>query len=160
MRKQLFVWFFMVLTVSGAVAFAQKVSSGKKSVPPEVSQVGTRFAAAVNAKDAAKAVSLYADDAVLMPPNGEIVRGHTDIEAFWKKLIEQGLNVSTDTIEASASGSIGYEAGTYELSIQPAEGQAIHDKGKYVNLMKRGADGHWRMVFDIWNSSLPAAPTK
>jgi ketosteroid isomerase-like protein len=142
MRKQLFVWFFMVLTVSGAVAFAQKVSSGKKSVPPEVSQVGTRFAA------------------VLMPPNGEIVRGHTDIEAFWKKLIEQGLNVSTDTIEASASGSIGYEAGTYELSIQPAEGQAIHDKGKYVNLMKRGADGHWRMVFDIWNSSLPAAPTK
>jgi ketosteroid isomerase-like protein len=161
MRRRAFACMGTVLLVGSIVALAPKsFAQKKKPVPAEVSEVGAKFGSAVNGKDAAKAAALYGTDAQLMAPNAEIIRGRANIEAFWKKLIEQDLKVSTTTIEADVSGSIGYETGTYDLSFRSADGQVIHDQGKYVNLMKRGGDGHWYMTIDIWNSSLPAAPAK
>jgi len=146
--------------VLAGVVHAEKRSAGKKSVPKEVSEVGASFAAAVNGKEASKAASLYSMHASLMVPNGEPINGREGIEVFWKQLVEQGLTVSTTTVDADASGSIGYETGTYELSFRTSEGQLIRDKGKYVNLMKREADGHWRMIVDIWNSNEPIKASK
>lgn len=159
MKRRFTVAVFLVMAVA-RVVFAGEPASGKKSLPKEVSEVGASFAAAVNAKDASKAALLYSKNASLMIPNGEPIRGREGIEAFWKQMVGQGLMVSTTTSEADASGSIGYETGTYELSFTTADGQIIRDKGKYVNLMKREADGHWRMIVDIWNSNEPVTPNK
>jgi len=42
----------------------------------------------------------------------------------------------------------------YTLTIQPEEGDAISDNGKYVEIWKR-ENGSWKMDVDIWNSSVP-----
>lgn len=156
--KRLFVVtsLLSIAALTGA-AIAGTAANGKKAVPKEVSGVGSRFAAAVNAKDAAKAAALYSDGGSLMVPNGETIQGRANIEAFWRALVAQNLTITTTTTAMDASGSIGYEVGTYELSIGTGE-KATHDRGKYLNLMRREADGHWRMIVDIWNSSLPASP--
>jgi uncharacterized protein (TIGR02246 family) len=136
--------------------FAEAMGAKKASVPPEVAHAGENFKAAVNARDFAKVASLYAEDAVLMPPNGETISGRSEIEAYWRKLLEQEFTVaSTASIDASVSGSLGYETGTYEISLKLPGGQSISDKGKYMNVMKRASDGHWYLAYDIWNSSLP-----
>jgi uncharacterized protein (TIGR02246 family) len=159
MKRLFFSTSLLLIVAVTAVAFAEKAAKAKRTVPREVSEVGSRFAAAVNAKDAAKAAALYSDDADLMVPNGETIKGRANIEAFWESLVAQGLTISTATTAVDASGSIGYESGTYDLSLGTGEKPA-HDRGKYLNLMRREADGHWRMIVDIWNSSLPANAPK
>ena len=54
--------------------------------------------AAFNSGDAGSVTGLYADDAILVPPGSEVVRGHDDIQAFWAGLIEEPAHVTQDNV--------------------------------------------------------------
>ena len=47
-------------------------------------------------------------------------------------------------------------SGVYELTVSPPGGGTISDKGKYVVVYRQQADGTWKAVADIFNSSQPA----
>ena len=64
------------------------------------------------------------------------------------------------TASASKGGDLGYTSGTYQFSITGSDGKPIPDKGKYVVVWKKDASGKWKVVADIFNSDLPAAPAK
>lgn len=121
----------------------------------ELGQMNRDFAAALNAKDAKMAASVYTEDAVLIPPDEDMVRGRENIEAYWKAAIEEGgvRDVSVETIDAQSSGEFGYEIGTFELTSNGPDGEAVKDKGRYIELLKRGPDGKWYSTAGIWNSS-------
>ena len=149
-----FLMFFVASTVQLPIRKKAKAFSGGVKSP---SQMGDEFAAAMNAKDAQRAAALYAADAVVMPPNGEIIHGRTAIEASWKQLLEQGLSeVRSKSLDSGAAGDLAFETGTFELTIQVPGGPVIQDRGKYMNVLRRSRDGRWRTVYDMWNSSLPA----
>jgi uncharacterized protein (TIGR02246 family) len=114
------------------------------------------WVAAANAKDTAKVTSLYTDDAVLMPPNSPMAKGHAAIEGVWKGLIDQGArNIVLAPIGVAASGDMAYEAGTYTFMMNGPGGSPASDKGKYLMTAHRGADGKWLITYDIFNSDLP-----
>jgi ketosteroid isomerase-like protein len=46
--------------------------------------------------------------------------------------------------------------GTYQGTMNDAKGKPITDRGKYVTVWKKQADGNWKVVVDIFNSNLPA----
>ncbi len=128
-----------------------------------VSQVSAAVAAAANSRDVALIGKHFAEDAVLMPPNAAIVRGRAGIEEFWKGLITGGLGeVFIASMGSGASGDVGYDAGTYHISMSPPGAAPVVDKGKYLTVLRRGKDGRWRITYDIWNSDPPApqAPAK
>jgi ketosteroid isomerase-like protein len=60
------------------------------------------------------------------------------------------------TIEGlNGSGDVVYEVGNYTLKLQ-LEGQGnFEEKGKYVLIWKKMADGTWKRHVDIWNSRMP-----
>lgn len=121
----------------------------------ELGQMNRDFAAALNAKDAKMAASLYTEDAVLIPPGEDLVRGRKNIEAYWKFAIDSGgvCDVSVETIDARSSGALGYEIGTFELTANGPNGEALKDKGRYIELLQRGSDGKWYSTAGIWNAS-------
>ena len=120
----------------------------------ELGQMNRDFAAALNAKDAAKAASLYAEDAVVIPPGEAMVRGRANIEAYWKGAIEAGVRDATvQTIDAQSSGSMGYEIGTYTLISKGPNGEPVKESGRYIELLKRGSDGRWYSTAGIWNEA-------
>lgn len=121
----------------------------------ELGQMNRDFAAALNAKDAKMAASLYTEDAILIPPGEAIVRGRADIEAYWKGAIESGgvRDVSVETIDAQSSGDFGYEIGTFVLTATGPDGKPVKDRGRYVELLKRGPDGKWYSTAGIWNAA-------
>jgi ketosteroid isomerase-like protein len=45
-------------------------------------------------------------------------------------------------------------------STNPKTKKPATDKGKYVTVFKKQADGSWKVVADIFNSDGPAAPAK
>jgi uncharacterized protein (TIGR02246 family) len=107
-----------------------------------------RYVTASNQGDVETLTSLYADDAVLLPPAHAAIEGRKAIEEFWRQGTDQGLRVTTLRIEVA--GDIGYLIGRYNL---PATAKEQADSGKYVMCLKRQRDGAWKLTADIWNSS-------
>jgi uncharacterized protein (TIGR02246 family) len=127
-------------------------SQGKATLQPSARQaiqaaVG-RYVDASNQGDIETLTSLYADDAVLLPPDHAPIEGRKAIEEFWRQGTDHGLRVTTLRLEVA--GDVGYLIGRYNL---PATTKAEADSGKYVMCLKRQRDGAWKLTADIWNSS-------
>jgi uncharacterized protein (TIGR02246 family) len=121
-----------------------------------VGDTNKRWMAAARAGDAAALAALYTEDAILLPPGVEPLHGRTAIEAFFKAGIEMGIRDATlETVEEEYFGDVAHEVGAYTMEIAPAGGQAMTDKGAYVVIWKREADG-WKLRVDIWRSNAPA----
>ena len=106
-------------------------------------------------------VAFYTDDAIVLPANDKIA---TDKDAIRKTigdpLAAPGFSVKWQTakVEVARSGDIGYSQGTYELTMNDPKGKPVSDRGKYVEIWKKQADGTWKCAVDTFNSDLPAAP--
>ena len=57
--------------------------------------------------------------------------------------------------EVSASGDLGYTVGTYEMSVNDAEGNPQRTVGKYLTAWKKQSDGQWKVVVDCFNADAP-----
>ncbi len=64
-----------------AVLAGTGVIHAQGKTDPTLNKLTAEFEAAFNSKDAAKVASLYAEDAVAMPPNRPMVKGRSAIEA-------------------------------------------------------------------------------
>jgi ketosteroid isomerase-like protein len=97
----------------------------------------------------------YSPDAILMPPNQEVIQGRDAIAAFF-----EGYPPFTDLtftpVEVDGAGDIAYVYGIYSLMlILPGEEQPVPDNGKYIEIWKRQVDGTWKLALDIFNSDVP-----
>ena len=107
-----------------------------------------RYVEASNKGDVATLASLYAEDAMLLPPDHEPIQGREAIRAFWRQGTDEGLEVTNLAVEVD--GNLGYLVGQYNL---PATDEEPADSGKYVMCLKRQGDGSWKVTADIWNQS-------
>lgn len=107
-----------------------------------------RYVTASNQGDAQALADLYSEDAVLLPPDHEPVRGREAIGAYWSQGTDRGLEVTTLAVEVNAD--LGYLVGRYHLA---ATDEEPADSGKYVMCLKRQRDGAWKLTADIWNQS-------
>ena len=115
-----------------------------------------KFSHGIRTKDLASIEQLYSEDAVLMPPNNEMVKGRQGSRGFWSAAIKMGLKEATlTTIEARRYGDEIREIGSYRLRIAPEHRKAYEDVGKYMTVWKEQPDGSWMLKEDIWNSDLP-----
>jgi ketosteroid isomerase-like protein len=102
-------------------------------------------------------VSYYGDGAVLLAPNVPIARTKEEIRRTWMQIfasVPAGATFSGETtkVEVARSGDLAYAIGTYAFATP-----AI-DKGKFVDVWKKQADGSWKDVVGMINSDLPASP--
>ncbi len=102
----------------------------------------------------------YADDAILLPPNGPEMKGAAAIRQYFTGMLAAGsinLRLTTETVTEAAAGDMASEVGQYELTITPKTGGPIHDIGKYVVTWRKKGE-RWQALYDIFNTSSPAAP--
>ena len=116
-----------------------------------------KFVEAALQGDATAATALCTEDIFLLPPNSEMIQGKQATEAFWKTAWTQMKVTEFDmTIEdLYGSGDVVYEVGNYTLKLQLEGQENFEEKGKYVSIWKKMADGTWKRHVDIWNSSMP-----
>jgi uncharacterized protein (TIGR02246 family) len=112
-----------------------------------------------NAKDFKGAAALYAEDAILLLPNQAAVQGRAAIQAALET--SPASNFQLQILEIEGRGDLAYERGTYSETVTPTGAAPIEDRGKYLTIWRKQADGSWKMLRDIWNSDLPLpAPEK
>ena len=120
-----------------------------------------RFMEAYHRGDAAAAADFYTEDAKILPPNMEMVSGKEAIQEFWKTAMSMGVRrINLETVELGYDGDLAYERGVSTVTIQPEGGQERTERGKYLVVLKRQADGSWKLAVDIWNSDLPPQPSQ
>src|ERR1700682_2044756 len=137
------------------------LAAGTKSADEQaLRDADAQLSAAATAKDLDKTVSYYSDDAVVMPPNSESVTTKEAIRSTLKDLLASpGAAVSwkATKVEVAKSGDLACVSGIYEETTIDTSGKPVKDRGKYVEVWEKQADGKWKCGADIWNSDLPVA---
>lgn len=149
----------LALAVSCVFAFAP-IAHAKLSDADRTALSATHAAASDLAHDPAKTdwekyvAAHYSADAKLMPQNGAVIDGRAAIVAFFKSL-PPITKFKTVDVELDGDGDTAYIRGSYELTMAPPESPPIVDKGKYLEIWRRQADGTWICTLDIFNSDAP-----
>lgn len=115
---------------------------------------------AAGAKDLEKTISYYSDDTLIMPSNSPVLQGKDAARAMWKSMFAVpgfGGGWKATRVEVAKSGDLGWTTGPYEITEIDASGKPMTDKGKYLAVWKKQADGSWKCVADMFNTDLPPA---
>ncbi len=149
--------FAVIVAVSSTASAGSK---GKDQGVPEaraaIEAANAKFSEAFARGDAKALAAMYTSDAIVFPPDHEMIRGTKAIGDFWKATRDSGIqSAALTTVDVGRSGGVAYEAGKVSLTIQPAGKEPTTVVAKYVVVWKRQADGSWKLHRDIWNS-LPA----
>lgn len=150
------------LAVAGLLALAACAQNGTPvdtSADVQAMHDATdQWVAAYNAGDADKIVAMYAEDAIMMPPDSTSLKGHEAMKAYLVSNIAAtkagGYGFALDSDAGSVSGDSGWHSGMFHVT--DAKG-ATAGTGKYVEVWHK-ADGKWLMVRDIWNNDPAATP--
>jgi uncharacterized protein (TIGR02246 family) len=154
----------LVLSICFALlsfALAGTASAADTKIEQALRDLDAQWSAAAGAKDLDKTVSYYSNDAIVMPPNAPAARTKEAIRSAWKEMLTSpGAVISwkATKVEVATSGDLACLSGTYELTMNDANGKPVNDRGKYVEVWEKQADGKWKCGTDIWNSDLPATP--
>lgn len=167
LRSRMLTGVMLVLTLAQASSlWAQEKAAPKGSdaaLRAAIESVNARFANAMKAGDATALAGLYTDDALLMAPTTPQLQGRAAIanvfgEWFTQMKITDFALTAGDVIPA---GDYAVETGAYSMTMQlKGEAAPVTDKGKYIVVWKRGADGSWKLHRDVWNSDLPVPGAK
>jgi uncharacterized protein (TIGR02246 family) len=112
----------------------------------------TEWAAAAQAKDAAKFASFYADDAVLMMGGAPPVSGKAAIDKMAAEMMQDpnfALSFQADNVVVARSGDLAYETGTWSMTMSDPKKKPATEAGHYVDIWQKQADGAWKVVRDV-----------
>jgi ketosteroid isomerase-like protein len=98
---------------------------------------------------------LFTTDAVMMPPNGTVVTGRANIEA-WGRAFPRYNEFQNPVLELEGGGNVAIARGTYTLGFPAAPQPIPKDTGKWLATLRKQADGSWKFNRCCFNSDLPA----
>jgi len=111
-------------------------------------------------KDADRVAAHFADDGNLMVPNAPVMTGKDAIGRGMKDAFSDpkwSLALQPVQVEVSRGGDLGYARGTYVLTAtDPTSNKTATEKGRFLTIFRKQADGSWKATQDISNAEAPA----
>lgn len=105
---------------------------------------------ALNAGDQAALAALYAPDAVVIGPDGSATTGAQAIAHMLLGNRNPAVSYSDISIVPDGGptvvGDVAYGTGSYTQTITPQGGQAMPMSARYLVVMRRQADGRWKVA--------------
>ena len=144
----------IAVVLTAGVCLAQPESSIERAIR----YADVVWSKAAEAKDLERVLAVFADGASELAPNVPIAVGKDALRKVWTQYFATpGFAISWQPtkVEVSRGADLGYSLGTYVLTAPDPAGKPVTDRGKYVTIWKRQADGSWKVIADIFNSDLP-----
>ena len=109
-----------------------------------------------NNGDASGVADLHMDDALVMPPNINMVKGKESIKKAISNEISAGAtDLVFTTLDMYGNEEYVTEVGRFLLNVKDEGEIVMTDSGKYIVLWEQVSKNNWLMKADIWNSDLP-----
>ena len=140
-------------------ALSEKLSDNQP-VEQLLRDLDAKWAKAAAAKDVEQTIAFYSDGAIVFPPNATSAATKEAIRNGWKAMLgSPGLVISWQPtkVQVGNAGEMAWVSGTYELTMNDANGKPINDRGKYLEVWEKQTDGNWKCAADMWNSDLAAS---
>jgi ketosteroid isomerase-like protein len=134
--------------------------AGTQSVEQLLRDLDAKWAKAAGTKDVEQTIAFYSDNAVVFPPNATSATTKDAIRNSWKEMFATPGFVLTwqpTKVQVGKSGGMAWVSGTYESTMNDASGKPINDRGKYLEVWEKQADGNWKCAADMWNSNVAAS---
>ena len=96
----------------------------------------------------------YTEDATALASNMPPVQGLAAMQAMFETF-PPITEFKPEIVELDGRGDLAYVRGNYTMTLAPPGAPAVTDKGKYVEVWKKDADGIWKVNYDSWSSDLP-----
>ncbi len=130
---------------------------GTRPLAQTLAETRARFVAALGRADAEALAELYTADATLLPPAAAPISGRQAIRRFWQAGLDAGIvAVRLEPAWLDDDVRLAYEAGSYELELEPAAATAIVEHGNYVLVHSQQGD-RWRRRVEIFAPASPRA---
>lgn len=139
-------WALLAL-MFGAGADAQEASVDAQAI----GAASAAFSAAYVAGDTATIRSLYTTDAVLLPPGREIRGRNAIVRYFAPSPGRVNLTHEMRSSELRISGDEAVDIGTWSNGWRVGDGEPQEVADRYLVVWRKGADGRWRIEFDMWH---------
>jgi uncharacterized protein (TIGR02246 family) len=137
------VLFGVCLSLATSAALAQDKAT--------IEKLNNAWTAAFNKGDAQAVAAMYAEDAYVLPPGSDIVKGRAAIEGFWRQAAQQMTDAKLTTLDVLPLGrNAAREIGTVTLKTKSQPPQEV--VGKYA-VVWRKIGGQWKLATDIWNTN-------
>jgi uncharacterized protein (TIGR02246 family) len=137
----------LTIVVCMALGAAPALAQDKAAIQ----KLNDAWTAAFNKGDAAAVAAMYTEDAYVLPPGSEMVKGRAAIEAFWRQAVQQLGDAKLTTVDVLRLGpAAAREIGTVSLKTKSQPAQDI--VGKYA-VVWRKVGGNWKLATDIWNTN-------
>ncbi len=157
MRRVVGVLLFigLVVVVPARGVLCQEPQSNLVS---ELQELSARMDRAMVEGDVETGLAFYADDAVVLPNNAPKIVGKAALRKSWDDQRKSGVTFGSFTgkvEQAWECGGMVYSVGSYAMSANvPGVPRPMADKGKYLAVYRRAADGKLQIVYDIWNTDV------
>jgi uncharacterized protein (TIGR02246 family) len=147
----------VLLTVIASVTPAFAATPKADPARASIEKIGKDFAEAYNRGDAKAVAAFYAEDAIVFPPESDMVKGRDAIQGVWKHALDTGIkSLEFQVVDVISSGNLAAETGIAVLHVQAMGSQESTVTVKYVVVWKK-VGGSWKLYRDIWNSMAPPA---
>lgn len=116
-----------------------------------IQKADDKWSEAFNKGDAMALAAIYTEDAYLLPPGAEMMKGRTAIAAFWGQQMQQIGDVRCTALDVKHLGpNSAREIGTcsFKTKAQPPQDGTL----KYAVVWEKEG-GQWRLLQDIWNTN-------
>jgi uncharacterized protein (TIGR02246 family) len=131
------------VVLSAAPALAQDKAT--------IQTLNDAWTAAFNKGDAGAVAAMYTEDAYVLPPGADMLKGRAAIEGFWRQAVQQLGDAKLTTVDVLPLGrAAAREIGTVTLKTKGQPSQEI--VGKYAVLWRK-VGGKWKLATDIWNTN-------
>ena len=97
-------------------------------------------------------VNRYSTDVIYMAPNMETINGKEAIQDYLNSY--PPILIEFPIVEIFGKSDHANIRGTF--TITDPDGNFM-DKGKYLSVWQKAADGNWQLTHDIFNSDIPLA---
>ena len=108
--------------------------------------------AASSGKNIDSVIAVWTEDAVVVSPGQPTYSGKAAIRQMVStSMSTPGFHISWTPQKAaiSKSGDMGYTTGTNEVTVPDPTGKLTTNKGRYLSVWRKDADGKWRCVQDF-----------
>ncbi len=137
-----------MLALCLGVSFAAPAMAQSKTA---IQKLEDGWGAAFNKGDAAAVAAMYTDDADVLPPGSDMVKGRAAIEALWRQEMAQIGDVKCTALDVKPlGGRAAREIGTctFKTKGQPPQEGAL----KYAVVWEKSGRT-WKLLTDIWNTN-------
>lgn len=123
-------------------------------VHSKIDETRSAVFSATLAGDADAYAACYTSDGVVIHPDTPYIRGRPALRDYVAKVFQTlkiTRNIPTPVI-VSGSGSIAYEVGTQEISVEPSDDR-FKPKRQYIFVYEKQGDGSWKIAVGVSGNS-------